>query len=74
MKYLLGDKLWNADIYLLEFFYLIDALNSEGLANKYPNLDTLNYNVEKLQEIKDFLESEKNIKFPFLWPNAQIDP
>ena len=61
MKYLLGDKLWYADIYLLEFFYLIDALDSEGLANKYPNLTALNNNVENLQEIKDFLESERNI-------------
>ena len=73
-KYLLGDKLWFVDIYLLEFFYLIDALDPEGLVNKYPNLSTLKSNVENLPEIKDFLESERNIKLPFFGPHAQINP
>ena len=73
-KFFLGDKVWYADLYLVEFLCFVDAIDEpEGFATKYPSLAALRKNVEDLPEINDFLNSDRCEKLIFNGQEAHIN-
>ena len=74
-KYLLGDKVCWVDVYLYELVNLISACDKEGkCATSIPNLLKLRDTVAEVQEIKDYLGSDKCEKFPFNNKVAKVNP
>ena len=73
-KFLFGDKVTYADLYLTEFLCLVEAIDEGvGLSTKLPNISTLRKTVEELPEIHEFINSERCEKLIFNGNEAHIN-